>query len=127
MTKKTTKFQVRILILILIFLLFITPFNSIAGEPSQQWRDKSLSAHERTELLLENMTIDQKVQLVTGNLNHYYGLYNEELQELGIPALKMAEPVQSVLGVGRRHGREHQGPFGIVAARVTNDPMERQV
>ena len=89
MTKKTTKFQVRILILI--FLLFITPFNSIAGEPSQQWRDKSLSAHERTELLLENMTIDQKVQLVTGNLNHYYGLYNEELQELGIPALRMAD------------------------------------
>ncbi|RHW37474.1 beta-glucosidase [Lysinibacillus yapensis] len=76
---------------LLIFLLFTTSLNSISAKTSHQWMDKSLSAQQRTDLLLKNMTINQKVQLVTGNLNHYYGFYNEEIRGLGVPALKMAD------------------------------------
>ncbi len=89
MIKTSTKFQ--FLTVALIVTLIITPFSSVAAETTQQWDDKSLSAQERTELLLKNMSLEQKIQLVTGNLNNFYGFYNEEMEDLGIPALTMAD------------------------------------
>lgn len=88
-TKKSMKFHLYTCTLI-IALLF-TPFYSVGAQTSQPWMESSLSAKERTELLLEKMTLEEKVTFVTGNLNNYYGFYNESMESLGIPALTMAD------------------------------------
>ncbi|WP_339217410.1 glycoside hydrolase family 3 C-terminal domain-containing protein [Ornithinibacillus sp. FSL M8-0202] len=87
----TKSIKIHLMITLLLVGLFITPFGTAMAETSQPWMNKSLTANERTALLLEHMTLEQKVQFITGNLNNYYGFYNEEMQELGIPALKMAD------------------------------------
>ncbi|MCM3032331.1 glycoside hydrolase family 3 protein [Niallia sp. MER 6] len=65
------------------------PLETSAEEFS--WMDKSLSAEERTQTLVEAMTLEDKVDFITGNVNNYYGFYNEGLEKYGIPALQMAD------------------------------------
>ena len=70
------------------------PLNSAAAAEANDhrpWMDTSLPAEERTELLLQEMTLEEKVSFVTGDLNNYYGFYNGPLERLGIPALQMAD------------------------------------
>ncbi len=60
----------------------------------------SLSPHERANLLLAQMTLEEKIEMVHGELPAPYGFYNAPLPRLGIPALTMAD-----------------GPAGIRVAR----------
>lgn len=55
------------------------------------WMNKDLSAEERAQLLVEAMTLEDKIDFITGNVNNYYGFYNEGLDKYGIPALQMAD------------------------------------
>ncbi|MFC4402256.1 beta-glucosidase [Gracilibacillus xinjiangensis] len=89
--KVKNKIKFQLISMVLVFTFFVTPLSSIAAETTKPWMDPSLSAKERTSLLLDNMNLDQKVQLVTGNLNNHYGFYNEEINDFGIPALTMAD------------------------------------
>ncbi|QVY61974.1 beta-glucosidase H [Cytobacillus gottheilii] len=89
--KKKPKVKFKLILLTLIFSLLVSPFSALAAETSQPWMNKSLSAKERAHLLLEKMTLEEKVSFVTGNLNNFYGFYNEGLDRLGIPALTMAD------------------------------------
>jgi len=64
------------------------------------WMNTSLSPHERANLLLAQMTLDEKIEMVHGELPAPYGFYNAPIPRPGIPALTMAD-----------------GPAGIRVAR----------
>src|SRR5260370_39312637 len=70
------------------------------GSSASTWMDTSLSPYERANLLLAQMTLDEKIEMVHGELPAPYGFYNAPVPRLGIPALTMAD-----------------GPAGIRVAR----------
>ncbi|WNS77705.1 glycoside hydrolase family 3 C-terminal domain-containing protein [Domibacillus sp. DTU_2020_1001157_1_SI_ALB_TIR_016] len=67
------------------------PLASPAEADTLPWMDKALSAEERANLLVDKMTLEDKVDFITGNLNNYYGFYNGGVEKYGIPALTMAD------------------------------------
>ncbi|MCM3790666.1 glycoside hydrolase family 3 C-terminal domain-containing protein [Domibacillus indicus] len=67
------------------------PLASPAEADTLPWMDKALSAEERANLLVDKMTLEDKVDFITGNLNNYYGFYNDGVEKYGIPALTMAD------------------------------------
>lgn len=52
---------------------------------------RSARALPRARELLNRMTLDDKVNMLHGELNNYYGFYNAPIASLGIPALTMAD------------------------------------
>ena len=58
---------------------------------STPWLDPALAPEERTELLLAQMTIGEKVDMATGELCGRYGFFNLAIPRVGIPALTMAD------------------------------------
>ena len=59
---------------------------------AQPWMDPHLSPQQRARLLLRQMTLAEKVDLMTGNQGEApYAFYNAPIPRLGIPALKMAD------------------------------------
>jgi len=73
-----------------------TPVSSSAptSQPvaARPWLDTHLSAQERARLLMQEMTLAEKVDLMTGNQGEApYAFYNAPIPRLGIPALKMAD------------------------------------
>ena len=59
---------------------------------AQPWMNTHLSPQERARLLLQQMTLAEKVDLMTGNQGEApYAFYNAPIPRLGIPALKMAD------------------------------------
>lgn len=84
-------------------LVALTVIGAIAAAPLQianaesndggarPWMNTSQSAEKRTELLLDAMTLSEKIDFVTGNVNNNYGFYNAPIERLGIPALTMAD------------------------------------
>ena len=59
---------------------------------TQPWMNIHLSPQERARLLLQQMTLAEKVDLMTGNQGEApYAFYNAPIPRLGIPALKMAD------------------------------------
>ena len=69
----------------------VAPAATSAEAAVLPWMDKSLSAEERASLLVDGMTMEDKVHFITGDLNNYYGFYNEGVEKYGIPALTMAD------------------------------------
>ncbi len=55
------------------------------------WMKPSLTPGQRAQLLLRQMTLQEKVAMVTGDLNLNYAFYNAPNSRLGIPALTMAD------------------------------------
>src|SRR5260370_21521757 len=78
--------------------------NPSTGSPActqnPPWINSSLSPHERADLLLAQMMLDEKIEMVHGELPAPYGFYNAPVSRPGIPALTMAD-----------------GPAGIRVAR----------
>src|SRR3989449_1915550 len=74
--------------------------GSSASAQNPPWMNTSLSPHERADLLLAQMTLEEKIEMVHGELPAPYGFYNAPVPRLGIPALTMAD-----------------GPAGIRVAR----------
>jgi len=74
--------------------------GSSAPAQNLSWMNTSLSPNERANLLLAQMTLDEKIEMVHGELPAPYGFYNAPIPRLGIPALTMAD-----------------GPAGIRVAR----------
>src|SRR6266851_4420329 len=59
---------------------------------SQPWLNTHLSPQERARLLMQQMTLAEKIDLMTGNQGEApYAFYNAPIPRLGIPALKMAD------------------------------------
>lgn len=45
----------------------------------------------RAQALLADMTLDEKIDMLEGEQNNFYGFYNAPIERLGIPALTMAD------------------------------------
>ncbi|MCM3700243.1 beta-glucosidase [Paenibacillus macerans] len=93
--KRTSQMLFRMmLVAVIASAAIISPFGMVkaAGTSAEQpWFDTSKTPEERTELLLREMTLEEKVDFVTGDVNNNYGFYNAPIKRLGIPALTMAD------------------------------------
>lgn len=65
--------------------------SPVYAQTNHPWMNISLTANSRAELLLKEMTLEEKVAFVTGNQNTDYGFYNAPIERLNIPALQMAD------------------------------------
>jgi beta-glucosidase len=66
--------------------------SAIAPDPARPWMDTALSPDERAALLLEAMTLEEKVELMTGDQGAApAAFYNAPITRLGIPELSMAD------------------------------------
>ncbi len=65
--------------------------DSPASAHEQSWLNTSLSPNERATLLLAQMTLEEKVDMVHGEFPAPYGFYSAPIARLGIPALTMAD------------------------------------
>ncbi len=74
--------------------------GSSASAQNSPWMNTSLPSYERANLLLAQMTLEEKIELVHGDFPAPYGFYNAPISRPGIPALTMAD-----------------GPAGIRVAR----------
>jgi beta-glucosidase len=92
-----------------VLLIAMTPFEGLAQFPQQQaqrvtgpWSDSTLTPDRRAELLLGEMTLDEKIALVHGSGIRSGGGSNggagyvPGIPRLGIPALQMADAVVGV-------------------------------
>ncbi|MDM7990365.1 glycoside hydrolase family 3 C-terminal domain-containing protein [Arthrobacter sp. zg-Y877] len=65
------------------------------GQPDRSngrsWWDEDRSATERANDLLVQMSLEEKVDMLHGELNSNYGFYNAPIERLGIPALTMTD------------------------------------
>lgn len=60
-------------------------------QPPVSYWDTDQSATARAAALLGQMTLDEKVDMLHGELNNDYGFYNAPIERLGIPALTMTD------------------------------------
>jgi beta-glucosidase len=68
-----------------------SPATGQAATP-RPWLDAGRAPAERARLLMEQMTLAEKIDLMTGNQGEApYAFYNAPIPRLGIPALKMAD------------------------------------
>ena len=64
------------------------PVGAAAQQPP--W-DQDPAVEQRAQSLVDQMTLDEKVDLVTGEVNPNYGFYNNPNTRLGIPAMQAAD------------------------------------
>ncbi|WP_462409497.1 beta-glucosidase H [Neobacillus sp. Marseille-QA0830] len=81
----------RLGVMALILTIIVSSLSPVSAQPNRPWMNTSLTAEARRDLLLKEMTLEEKVSFVTGNMNNNYGFYNAPLERLGIPALQMAD------------------------------------
>lgn len=67
----------------LAFGVLFVPLSAAAAPPP--------SPAERAAALLAQMTLDEKIDMLEGEQNNFYGFYNAPIERLGIPALTMAD------------------------------------
>lgn len=65
--------------------------STLAPPTTQPWMNTALSPEERTELLLAQMTVEERVDLATGEPCGRYGFYAAGIPRLAIPPLTMAD------------------------------------
>jgi beta-glucosidase len=81
--------------------LVITAVPSTAATAvDEPWMDTALSPDDRADLLLQAMTLEEKVELLTGDQGDApVAFYNAGIERLGIPELRMADATG---GIGAR-------------------------
>src|SRR5260370_1552715 len=93
--------------------------GSSAPAQNPPWMDTSLSPHERANLLLAQMTLAEKIEMVHGELPAPYGFYNAPVPRLGIPALTMADGPAGIRvarqGVNEGKATALPAPIGLAA------------
>src|SRR5260370_21715979 len=96
--------------------------GSSAPAQNPPWMDTSLSPHERANLLLAQMTLAEKIEMVHRERPAPYGFYNAPVPRLGIPALTMADGPAGIR-VARQGANEGKAtaspaPHGLAAPRA---------
>jgi len=86
------------------------------------------SADRRARTLLARMTLEEKIDMLHGELNNYYGFYNAPIPRLGIPALTMADgPMGIRVADPAVNGQRATAlPSGIALAATWNVQLARQ-
>src|SRR5260221_13350144 len=104
--------------------------GSSASTQNPPWINSSLSPHERADFLLAQMMLDEKIEMVHGELPAPYGFYNAPVSRPGIPALTMADGPAGIR-VARQDVNEVKAtampaPIGMEATcDITTDTHER--
>ena len=85
--------RVRLLGAAVVLVAVTAPVGIAAAQGgARPWMDTSLSAEERTALLLPQMTLEEKVELMTGDPPPGTGAYfNAAIPRLGIPELRTVD------------------------------------
>jgi beta-glucosidase len=65
-------------------VMIAPPMAATAAPPPE-------TPEERAQALLAQMTLEEKVDMLEGELNPYYGFFNAANERLGIPELRMAD------------------------------------
>jgi beta-glucosidase len=101
--------------------------SAIAAPTETPWRDAALPPEQRAELLLAAMTLEEKVDLATGERCLNYGYYNARIARLGIPALTMADGPAGIRIPYRfvNEGRATQLPAPIALAASWDPELAR--
>ena len=104
----------------------VVPVAAAADDPP--WMDTSLTSNERAAVLLAAMTLDEKVELMTGNQGDApTAYYNAPIERLGIPALRMADAGAGIANRGWSLPATGNGatamPSGIALAATFNTSL----
>lgn len=83
----------------------VRPADTGLAAPPPRW-DTSAAVERRVREIVAQMTDEEKADLATGELNNFFGFYNDPVERLGIPAQTMAD-----------------GPIGV---RVANPDVNRE-
>ena len=99
------------------------------GQPAETagWEDDAQATARAAELLAQ-MTVDEKVDMLRGELNNFYGFYNAPIERLGIPALTMADgPAGTRIANPDVNGqRSTQLPSPLLLAATWNTALAEQ-
>jgi beta-glucosidase len=96
--------------------------GSRPGDPLSAWNG-SEAVERRIADLLQRMTLEEKVDFVTGDLNFNYGFYNGPIDRLEIPALTMADgPAGVRINRGDVHESKATALPAPIALAATWDP-----
>jgi len=86
-----------------VVLTLAAPGGAAAQQPGTDWGHDP-AVEQRAEALLGQMTLQDKVDLVTGEVNPNYGFYNNPQARLGIPAMQAADGPVGVRASPNVHG-----------------------
>ncbi len=116
--------------LALAVLVATAPLASLAQQPNQPWRNSSLSAGARADLVLQQLTLDEKIALLHGNgMPHvpYWDMpltpladggagYVEAIPRLGIPGIVISDAAYGVRSAGDNGRYATALPSNLAAA-----------
>jgi beta-glucosidase len=80
-----------VVISLLMVCLIIAALQSPVLQAAPAWMDTSLAPAERAKLVLAEMTLDEKIALVTGEEKGFYVGHTPANTRLGIPELRMSD------------------------------------
>lgn len=117
-------------------LTFLSARPAIAQREPQPWMNKSLSPDQRADLLVKQMTLDEKIQLVHGSMSMALGIpgfprakgalggdgFVPGIPRLGIPDLQLIGAGVGVTNLGRRKGGQATALPSSLAETATWDP-----
>jgi beta-glucosidase len=90
--RRTGRQVVSIIVAATMFVAMIaTGTVKATAAPERPWTNASLSPGRQAQLLLQQMTLEEKVALMTSDAGAPYAYYNAPIERLGIPALRMAD------------------------------------
>ena len=145
---KTT--QVILVVLAFLFCASILSSDLTAGpkpdhdasnvDSQQPWMDKSLSPDQRAELVLKEMTLDEKIQLLHGNgmpgwsgeprPNHFLGNggagFVLAIPRLGLPMIQMSDAAYGVRASAQNGRYSTALPANVTSASTVGRPRESQ-
>jgi len=131
--------KTRIAPMVALAALFIAGSWSFAQFPGMQpkhypWSDASLSPDQRADLVIKEMTLDEKISLLHGGGLSFFSTapsesnggagYSNSIPRLGIPAIQMADSAYGVT-LGSLKGATPPHCPTILAPRVHGIPMQR--
>lgn len=108
MSKRHLNFPTKTLFGILLLLILLTVYCSKKEEEPPMYKDPSRPIEERVDDLLERMTLEEKIEQLSG-----VGFETIENKRLGIPVLKMAD---GPVGVRWENATAFPAAVGIAAA-----------
>src|SRR5271168_1379159 len=108
--------------------------QAAAAEPTHPWMNKALSPEERADMVLKEMTLDEKIELLHGNgmpgwgkpeANHYLGNggvgFVLGIPRLGLPFIQMSDAAYGVRS-SAQNGRYSTALPSNIASAASWDP-----